>query len=154
LLQIVDSSFVCDWPEARYDGKRSTGGLVVTPSQGNEPLAGQNMMREVFLKNCLFDFTAGDRALAELRSVDEIVFEDCAFIAREHSLPFITVDKDYGNLNDTKTKRIVFRNCRSKGVRLNLLLAADAEGRQQSVKYDIDCPGTELVFDGITGRQI
>jgi len=152
-IAIEDSSFVCRWDEER-SGKRSTGGLVVTPSQGNEPLAGQNMMREVFLKNCLFDFTAGDRALAELRSVDEVVFEDCAFIARDHNLPFISVDKDYGNLDGTKTKRIVFRNCRSKGVRLNILLAANAQGQQQSVKHDIDCPGGELVFDGITGQPI
>jgi hypothetical protein len=64
------------------------------------------------------------------------------------------VDKDYGNLDGTKTKRIVFRNCRSKGVRLNILLAANAQGQQQSVKHDIDCPGGELVFDGITGQPI
>lgn len=153
-LRIANSSFVCDWPTERQDGKLSTGGLVVTPSQGNLPLAGQNMMREVSLTNCLFDFTAGDRSLASIRSSDEIAFEDCAFIARDHVQPFITIDKDYGSMGDTKSKRITFRNCRSKGVRLNIMLAANAEGQQQSVKHDIDCPGGELVFNGITGTRI
>jgi hypothetical protein len=151
---INDCSFVCDWSAPRADMKRSTGGLVVTPSQGNAPLLGQNMMHLVHVYNSLFDFTNGDRALAEIRSADEVVFDCCAFIARDHALPFITIDKDYGNMNDTKTKRIVFKNCRSKGVQLNLLLAADEQGKQASVKHDIHCPDGTLEFDGITGRRI
>jgi len=151
---IENSSFVCDWNVPRQDGKRSTGGLVVTPSQGNAPLDGQNMMREVFLKNCLFDFTAGDRSIASIRSVDEVVFEDCAFIAREHALPFITIDKDYGNLNGTKTKVIRFRNCRSRGVKLKVLLAPDSAGNQVGVTHEIDCPGGEIAINGRTGLPL
>jgi len=127
----------------------------VTPSQGNEPLSRSNMMREVRVVNTLFDFTAGDRSIASIRSTDEVVFEDCAFIARNHQQPNITIDKDYGDLNDTKTKRITFRNCRARGgVKLNIMLARDAEGKQASVRHDIDCPGGELIFDGITGQRI
>lgn len=154
-ILIQDSSFVCDWDEPREDGKQSTGALVVTPSQGNEPLAGKNMMSEVRVVNSLFDFTAGDRSIASIRSTDDVVFEDCAFIAREHQQPNITIDKDYGDLNDTKTKRITFRNCRTRGgVKLNIMLARNSEGKQVSVRHDIDCPDGVLVFDGVTGQRV
>jgi len=152
-LSIVGSSFVSDWSQARPDGKRSTGGLVVTPSQGNEPLRTTNMMREVYLYNCLFDFTAGDRSMISIRSTDEIVFEECAFIARDHAQPNITIDKDYGDLNDTKTKQIVFKNCKaSENVRLKIRLAADESGKQQVVTHKLD--EDLMIFDGVTGERI
>jgi hypothetical protein len=153
-LLIEDSSFVANWRIARNDGCRSTGALVVTPGQGNAPLLRQNMMREVIVRNCLFDFTSGDRSLASIRSADYILFEDCAFIARDHKQPHITIDKDYGNLGDTKTKLIEFRNCRSSSVVLNILLASDASGQQRSRKHTIDCPGKTLRFDGETGELL
>jgi hypothetical protein len=153
-LYIENSSFVCEWTTPRSDGKRSTGGLVVTPSQGNLPLVNQSMMREVRLRNCLFDFTKGDRSLASIRSVDEVLFEDCAFIARDHQHPWITIDKDYGALNGTKTGRIVFRNCASVGVRLKIMLDIDGDGDQEAVNHEIDCLGGELIFDGRTGERI
>jgi hypothetical protein len=152
-LSIVGSSFVSDWSQARPDGKRSTGGLVVTPSQGNEPLRTTNMMRTVYLYNCLFDFTAGDRSMISIRSTDEIVFEECAFIARDHAQPNITIDKDYGDLNDTKTKQIVFKNCKaSENVRLKIRLAADESGKQQVVTHKLD--EDLMIFDGVTGERI
>lgn len=151
-LRIENSSFVADWNVPRAgDGCRSTGALVVTPSQGNVALEGQNMMRSVWVKNSLFDYTKGDRSIAAIRSVDEVVFEDCAFIARDHSQPNITIDKDYGDLNGTKTKVIRFRNCRSEGVRLRVLLAPDSAGKQASVTHEIDCPGGEIAINGRTG---
>ena len=154
-LRIENSSFVADWNVPRSgDGCRSTGALVVTPSQGNVPLEGQNMMRSVWVKNSLFDYTKGDRSIASIRSVDEVVFEDCAFIARDHSQPNITIDKDYGSLNGTKTKVIRFLNCRSEGVRLKVLLAPDSAGKQVAVMHDIDCPGGEIAINGRTGLPL
>lgn len=154
-LEITDSSFVCHWPQARYDGKRSTGALVVTPSQGNLPLSGQNMMREVVVRNCLFDFTAGDRPLISLRSIDSISFVDCAFIARNHTQPWIQIDKDSGgDLGGTKTKTIRFKNCRSDGVQLRVLLAPDSAGKQVPVTHEIDCPGSQLAVSGLTGLPL
>ena len=155
-LLVEDCSFVCDWPETRADGKKSSGAMVVSNQQGNEPLAGQNMMESVTLRNCLFDFTKGDRAIVSLMSVDEILIEDCCFIARDHSMPNITIDKEYGDaLGGTKTKRIIVRNTVARGgVRLNLMLAKGADGKQSQKFHSIDCPGEELVFDGITGDLI
>jgi hypothetical protein len=86
--------------------------------------------------------------------VDEVVFQDCAFIARQHALPFITIDKDYGNLNGTKTKVIRFRNCRSRGVKLKVLLAPDSAGNQVAVTHEIDCPGGEIAINGRTGLPL
>ena len=150
-----DSSFVCSWSEPRHDGARSTGALVVTPSQGNLPLNGQNMMSTVIVQNCLFDFTKGDRPMIELRSCDEIIFKDCAFIARDHAQPWIVIDKEYdGALGNTKTKVIRFVNCRSKGVQLRVMLAADSEGRQVPVTHEIDCPGSRLSVSGLTGLPL
>ena len=152
-LSIYSSSFVSDWSQERADGKRSTGALVVTPSQGNEPLRTTNMMKEVYVHNCLFDFTAGDRSIASIRSTDRVVFEDCAFIARDHTQPNITIDKDYGDLNDTKTKEIVFKNCKATdNVRLKIMLAADESGKQQVVTHRLD--EKLMVFDGVTGQRV
>ena len=155
-LMIENCSFVADWPEARADGKKSTGGLVVTHAQGNPDLKDQCMMELVHIKNCLFDFTKGDRALASLRSVDEIVIEDSCFIGRDHTMPFITIDKDYGQMGNTKTKLIKIRNCITEGdVKLNVMTGhVDDPGGQQSVKRDIHCPGEEIVVDGVTGEII
>jgi hypothetical protein len=155
ILNVENCSFVCDWPEARYDGKKSSGGLVVAHQQGNAPLSQVEMMKEVNIKNCLFDFTKGDRALVALRSVTDVLIEDCCFIARDHALPFVTIDKDYGSMNDTKTRRIKLRNCVADGgVKLNVLLASDENGNQASVKIDIHCPGEEIVVDGTTGQVL
>ena len=153
-LMVENCSFVADWPEARSDGKKSTGGLVVTHAQGNPDLKDQNMMELVHIKNCLFDFTKGDRALASLRSVDEIIIEDSCFIARDHTLPFVTIDKDYGQMGNTKTKVIRLRNCIGLGgVKVNVLLPL-TDGKQISKKIDLHCPGEEVVIDGVTGEVI
>ena len=121
--------------------------VVVAPSQGNLPLSGQNMMREVIFENCLFDFTKGDRSIISLRSTDSVLFRNCAFIARDHAQPNITIDDYPEGLGDTKTDRIVFQNCKSRGVRLAVKL-------NPGTKYqDIHCPGETLRFSGITGEK-
>lgn len=154
-LLVENCSFVCDWPEARSDGKKSTGGLVVSHQQGNPDLRGQNMMELVHLRNCLFDFTKGDRSLASIRSVDEIIIEDCCFIARDHAQPFVSIDKEYsGELGGTKTKLIRLRNCIALGgAKLNIFLAEEA-GKQPKKYVDLHCPGEEVIIDGITGEIV
>ena len=78
-LLVENCSFVCDWPEPKavWGGEqRSTGALVVAHMQGNPDLKDQNMMEKVHVRNCLFDFTKGDRSLVSIRSADEVIFED------------------------------------------------------------------------------
>ena len=154
-LVVENCSFVCDWPEARYDGKKSTGGLVVSHQQGNPDLKDQCMMEQVHIKNCLFDFTNGDRSIASIRSSDEVIIEDSCFIAREHNQPFVSIDKEYNDeLGNTKTKLIKIRNCIALGgVKLNVFLAK-VDGKQVQKKIDMHCPGEEIVVDGITGTVI
>tara|TARA_R100000951_G_scaffold78619_1_gene66381 strand:- start:7598 stop:8881 length:1284 start_codon:yes stop_codon:yes gene_type:complete len=153
-LLVQNCSFVADWDVARSDGKKSTGAFVISHMQGNPDLKDQNMMELVHFKNCLLDFTKGDRSLMAIRSTDELLMEDCCFIAREHTQPYITIDKDYGNMGNTKTKVIRVRNCIALGgVKVNVLLATK-DGKQVSKKVDIHCPGGEIVIDGITGEII
>ena len=156
-LLVENSSFVSCWPEARGDGSRSTGALVLAHMSAAPALDAEvgPMMKSVTLRNVLFDFTRGDRPIAEIRSSAELVIEDCAFIARNHSHPFVLIDRDYsGNdLGGTKTERIVLRNNRSKGATLRLCLQASVEGASE-VEIPLDCPGEELVYSGVTGNLI
>lgn len=156
---LVDScSFVCDWPEARYDGKKSTGAMVVSHMQGNPDLKDQCMMEKVELRNCLFDFTKGDRSIVSIRSTDEVIIEDCLFVARDdHRAPWVGIDKVYGadDLGNTKTDVITIRNCVAEGgVKLVVYLAPDAEGKQAYKRTDIHCPGEEIKVSGATGEVI
>ena len=151
-LLVENCSFVANWPEASfYNNKelRSTGGLVVAHSQGNPPLKDQNMMEKVHIRNCLFDFTKGDRGLVSIRSCDEVLLEDCVFIAREHSQPHINIDPYLETLGNTKTKIIRIKNCVGiGGMKLRLELA---DGIRY---YDVNTYGTELVIDGTTGELL
>ena len=165
-LLIEDSSFVCKWPEPRIDNpnssnpniRYSSGALVVTPSQGNLPLdpgEGQ-MMKQVVLHNCLFDYTSGDRAIAELRSIDEILIEDCCFIARDHRQNGINIDRMSGpvsNLNGTKSQRLILRNNLAENAVVRLGLG-DGTGSGNFVTIPLHTPGEEVVYDATTGREL
>ena len=156
-LLVDGCSFVCDWPETRYDGKKSTGAMVVSHMQGNPDLKDRCMMEKVEVRNSLFDFTKGDRSLVSIRSTDEVIFEDCLFVARDHAMPFIGIDKVYSadDLGGTKTGTITFRNCVAQGgVQLVVYLEPDAEGDQVYVRANVHCPGEEIIVDGATGLVI
>lgn len=156
-ILIEDSSFVCKWPTQRNDGHFSTGALVICRGQGTDPLSpsvGQ-MMSDVTIRNTLFDFTDGDRPIACIRSVDELVIEECCFIARDHDAPWVQVDRDYtgSDLGGTKTQRIVLRDNVAAGVQLKLRLNSNTSS-QGSVHIDLHCPGEEVIYDGVTGEEI
>ncbi len=158
-LIIEDSSFVGKWPKQRRDGRWSTGALVVTPMQGGPPLSptvGQ-MMERVVLRNCLFDYTAGDRPIANIKSTNEVLIENCCFIARDHSQGKISIDHEWPNtlrLKGTKTQRIVVRNTISRGARLTVYLKPREDQSQEKIDIDIHCPGEEIVVSGVTGKII
>ena len=165
-LLIGDSSFVCKWPEPRIDNANSasprirfsSGALVVTPSQGNlplDPVKGQ-MMKQVTLRNCLFDFTAGDRAIVELRSIDQIVIEDCCFVARNHTQNSVNIDRLSGPakiLNGTKSRRLILRNNFARDVVVQLGLG-DGTRNTKVVTIPLHTPGDEVVYNALTGEEV
>ena len=51
------------------------------------------MVERLDITNCLFDY-AGDREICSLRSIEDLIIEDCVFIARSHHA-WLTIDKDY-----------------------------------------------------------
>ncbi len=157
-LLIEDSSFVCKLSTPRSDGRESTGALLVCRDSGNVPLdpALGQMMSDVTIRNCLFDYTNGDRSIADLKSIDELVIEECCFIARDHTRPNIWVDKDWsGNdLAGTRTQRIVLRDNVSNGVSLKIHLANPYMQNAQVATFDLHCPGEEVVIDAVTGEEI
>jgi len=110
----------------------------------------------VTIRNSLFDFTEGDRQIACIRSVEELVIEECCFIARgDHDHPWVQIDRDYsGNdLGGTKTQRIVLRDNVADGVRIKLRLNSNTSN-QGSVHIDLHCPGEEVIYDGTNGELI
>ena len=150
-LTVEDCSFVCNWPEPKfYNGRelRSTGALVTGNMQGNEPLSGHPMMERVSLRNTLFDFTKTDRSVVSLRSCEEIVIEDCAFILRDCTHPALSVDK-YIDSADIKTQTITIRNTHVEGGNALIFLT---DGSKKYV--DIHCPGEEIVISGLTGTVV
>jgi len=150
-LLVKDSVFVCNWDEERYDGKRSTGAMVVTPGQGNEPLDGRlgPMMEKVTIDNCLFDYTAGDRAIVDIRSTDTILLENSVFIGRDHTQPVIRVDRDrHARFNGATSGEVIIRNCVGVGVELQIMRPSiDGSSKQESVFFDINTTGQEAVID-------
>jgi hypothetical protein len=165
-LLVEDSSFVCKWDKPRIDNpnsnnprsRHSTGAIVVTPSQGNLPLdpAKGQMMKLVTLHNCLFDYTAGDRAIVELRSVDEIVIKDCCFIARDHTQGTVNIDRLSGPtklLNGTKSQRLVLRNNLAENVMIRLGLG-DGTRNAKFVTIPLHTPGEDVVYNAVTGQEI
>jgi len=147
-LLIEDCTFVSNWDKPQYYNNRelrSTGALVIADMSGNAPLAGGPMMEAVTIKNTLFDYTRSDRPIISLRSVGNILIEDCCIILRDCVQPAINVDK-YIDSKDTKTLRITVRNTYVKGGRAQIVLLNGT-----SVQHDIHCPGEEVVIDGYTG---
>lgn len=151
-LLIEDCSFVCKWVEPEgYYNSLSTGALVVAPMDPEGPLE-SNFMELLQVKNCLFDFTRGNRGIANIRATDTVIFEDCCFIARDHSQPHINIDKNNANMGNGKTQRIIFRNCIGiGGVTVKVHVGPDLS---QTVSHDINTLGQELIIDGITGQII
>ena len=136
----------------------SSGALVVTPSQGNLPLdpAKGQMMKQVTLRNCLFDYTSGDRAIAEIRSVDEITIEDCCFISRDYTNGSVNIDRLSGSakiLNGTKSRRLVLRNNLAKDVVARIGLG-DGTRNAKVVTIPLHTPGEEVVYNAVTGEEV
>jgi len=113
------------------------------------------MMKSVTLRNCLFDFTKGDREIVDIRSTAEILIEDCAFIGRKHAHPYVLVDRDNSgrDLNGTKSERIVLRNNHARGVALKIQLRGD-DGERSFVEVPLNCPGEERIYSAVTGSLV
>jgi hypothetical protein len=146
-ILVENSTFVCDWPEPKfYGGKelRSTGAMVVGNMQGNAPLVGNPMMDAITLRNNLYDFTKNDRAIIELRSVEELFIEDCCFISRDSGYPLVMMDK-YIDDEAIKSKRITIRNTHAEGGTGLKIRKVDGT----TATFDMHCPGEEIVIDAV-----
>ncbi len=150
-IVVENSTFVCSWPEPKnlYNGRelRSTGAMVVGSQQGNAPLVGNPMMDSVTLRNNLYDFTSNDRAIVELRSCEEILIEDCVFIARDSDYPLVMIDQYIDREADIKTKVITVRNTHAEGGRGLKIAMLDSSTKT----VNMHCPGEEIVIDALAG---
>ena len=157
-LLVEDSSFVSKFSTPRSDGHESSGALLAYKDRNLEsldPELGQ-MMTNVTIRNCLFDYTNGDRAIADLKSMDELRIEECCFIARNHDYPYVWVDLDWSgdDLGGTKTQRIVLRDNVSDGVSLRIHVSGPFGHTAEVETISLHCPGEEVVYDGVTGQEI
>ena len=152
-LLVEDCSFVCKWTQpVGYYQSLSSGALVVTPMQGNDPLS-DNFMELVYIKNCLFDFTRGNRAIVNIRATDTVIFEDCTFIARDHSQPNLNIDNYTDMMGTAKTQRVIIRNCIGIGG-VKLRVYERTPNTSQYVEHDVNTYGREIVIDGEDGQMI
>jgi len=148
-IVVENSTFVCNWPEPKfYAGRelRSTGAMVVSNMQGNEPLVGNPMMDSITLRNCLFDYTKNDRAIISLRSVEELLIEDCVIIARDSGYPLVSMDKYIEDV-PTKSKVITVRNTYAEGGTGLKIRKIDGS----TATIDMNCVGEEIVIDAVEG---
>lgn len=139
-VKVKDSSFVSNWATPGLKGNYSTGGMVISHYNTEDPSV--NPVGSVLIQNSLFDFASGDRAIATIRGANTILIEDSCFIARAHNLPFI----DINSKTDFTAEHIFVKNCRSKNVKIRLWKDGDI-----IAKVHLDCPGTGYHIDGATG---
>lgn len=109
-IRITDSSFVSNWSTAGPKNNFSTGAFVFTPSQGGPDNDERNPIGAFAIKNCLFDFAAGDRPIGKIDGATTIHITDSCFIARAHTQPFIDI-----NRKQPWKSSVLLKNCTSKG---------------------------------------
>ena len=153
-LLVENCSFVAEFKEGfDYRGSLSTGALLVSPMQGN-PILTTNMMDRVDVRNCLFDYTKGDRAIATIRSTDEVLFEDCMFIARDYEA-VIDINSSNSYTGTSKCKRVTLRNCKVEGsVRLRVYPEEQSTWNDFLLEISMDTAGREVVIDAETGTVL
>lgn len=151
IVRVRRSSFVADWSEDGPKGNRSTGAFVLTPAQGGptiDPTQG-DMLSYTEIRDCLCDYTKGDRPVGIVRGSSTLAIIGSCFITRDHPQPFIDVDSGgEETLQGMKTKRILIRNCRAKDCRLRVW----GPDKNLLVEVDLDTPAEEVWINGITGQ--
>ena len=153
-LLVENCSFVAEFKEAfDYRDSLSTGALLVSPMRAN-PILRTNIMERVEVRNCLFDYTKGDRAIATIRSTDEVIFEDCMFIARDYGA-VIDINSPNSYTGTSKSKRVILRNCKVEGdVQIRFFPEEQTSWNDFLLKMDVETEGREIVIDAETGTII
>ena len=153
---VENCSFVEDYSEpfGRYDWK-STGALLLSPMPFSQPeVLTSNITESLVVRNTLFDYTKGDRPMALIRSTDEVLFEDCMFIARDYE-GVVSVNAANAHTGTSKVKRIVLRNNKTEGtVRLRINKDDQMQWNDWLLDLDMDTEGREVVIDAETGKVI
>lgn len=153
-LLVENCSFVAEFKKGfDYRGSLSTGALLVSPMQAN-PILTSNIMQLVEVRNCLFDYTKGDRAMATIRATDEVLFEDCMFIARDYGAS-IDINSANGWTGSSKCELVTLRNCKVEGsVRLRVYKDDPATWNDWLLDIDMDTEGREVVIDAENGTVL
>lgn len=138
-------------PFGRFDW-RSTGALLLSPMPFSLPeVLTSNITEKLEVKNCLFDYTKGDRPIALIRSTDEVVIEDCMFIARDYE-GVVSINAANAHTGTSKVKRIVLRNNKTEGaVRLRINKDDQMQWNDWLLDMDMNTEGREIVIDAETG---
>lgn len=153
-LLMENCSFVEDYSQPfGYKNWKSTGALLVSPMQNN-PIHRTNMMDKVEVKNCLFDYTNGDRPIATIRATDDVLFEDCQFIARDYNAT-IDINSPNAYTGTSKCKTVTLRNCKVEGsVRVRFFPEEQTSYNHFLLELDVETEGREIVVDAVTGTII
>ncbi len=150
-IRVSNSSFVAKWdePNKSYFGDYfSTGAMVASTDNWDDGnvWTGGCQYKLIELKNNLYDYTTPDRSILSLRSFDNLVIEDCAFIIRDNrqSKAALKIDA-YVDDPTIKAKVLTLRNVSAEG----LIGKVNGAGA-----FQMHCPGEEVVIDARTGTVI
>ena len=150
-IKVSNSSFVANWDEPNPDyfgDYHATGAFVCTHGGWSDSnvWTGGCQYELVELKNNLYDYTTPDRNIVAIRSADNIVIEDCAFIIRENHRNKAAVSIDsYVDDPTIKSNTITLRNVHAPGEVVKVTGAGSTS---------LHCPGEEVIIDARTGVEI
>lgn len=151
---VENCSFVEDYGKPfGYQNWKSTGALLLSPMPFSQPeVLTSNITESLVVRNTLFDYTKGDRPMALIRSTDEVLFEDCMFIARDYE-GVISVNAANAHTGTSKVQRITLRNCKTEGtVRLRINRDDQTQWNDWLLDLDVSTEGREVVIDAETGE--
>lgn len=135
-----------------YKDWKSTGALLLSPMPFSQPeVLTSNITESLVVRNTLFDYTKGDRPIALIRSTDEVLIEDCMFIARDYE-GVVSINAANAHTGTSKVKRIVLRNNKTEGtVRLRINKDDQMQWNDWLLDLDMDTEGREIVIDAENG---
>ncbi len=150
-IRVSNSSFVAAWdtPNSDYFGDfYSTGAMVATAGDwpdGNV-WTGGTQYELIQLTNNLYDYTTPDRSILSLRSVDQILIEDCVFLIRDNARNKATLAIDnYVDDPTIRSNRITLRNVWAPGCKVKV---------ENAGSCDMHCPGEEVEINARTGQVV
>lgn len=142
----------CESPDPPNAGNTSTGQGVDNP--GFDMATMNHICDQAVFSNCLFHFVQPEKPLLQVECVDEVIIENCLFIA-EDGAGIVRISENRKraagatyNARDTKAcQTIRVRNCMTRGNVKGFIRPDGAIGVNDRVEIDLNTVGIERVYN-------